>query len=138
VVADSNNIFLTVDTEQNARTGQSSAGIPVVDTRKATTALVLKDGQIAVIGGLRRQETTKEIRQVPLLGSLPLLGNLFKSRNTVTRNSELVVLLSPHIDKGEPLPEALAARYRAAHERPLLSGTDASGLGMPGKKNRRK
>ncbi len=138
VVADSNNIFLTVDTEQNVRTGESAAGIPVTDTRRATTALVLKDGQIVVIGGLRRQESTKEVRQVPLLGDLPLLGNLFKSTNTVTRNSELVVLLSPHIDKGEPLPEPLAARYNAAHSRSLLAqpvGDDGPGADEPGKRN---
>jgi type II secretory pathway component GspD/PulD (secretin) len=125
VVADSNNIFLTVDTEQNVRTGQSTDGVPVVDTRGATTSLVLGDGQIVIIGGLRRQEKTKEVKQVPILGDLPILGNLFKSTSTATYNSELVVLLSPHIDKGGPLPPPIAGKYHAAHDQALLSGGDA-------------
>lgn len=121
IVADSNNIFLTVDTEQNVRTGQSAAGIPVVDTRRVTTDLVLKDSQVVIIGGLRRQESTKETRQIPLLGDLPLLGGLFRSTDRVTRHSELVVLLSPHIDRGEPLPAPIAAKYDAARGHSLLS-----------------
>ncbi len=124
VIADANNIFLTVDTEQNVRTGESADGVPVVDTRRATTSLVLKDGQVVIIGGLRRQEQTKEVRQVPLLGDLPIIGNLFKSTNKVTYNSELVVLLSPHIDKGKPLPASIAAKYQAVHSGALLSEGD--------------
>lgn len=125
VVADSNNIFLTVDTEQNVRTGQSTDGVPVVDTRGATTSLVLGDGQIVIIGGLRRQEKTKEVKQVPILGDLPILGNLFRSTSRATYNSELVVLLSPHIDKGGPLPPPIAGKYHAAHDQALLSGGGA-------------
>lgn len=122
VVADSNNIMLTVETEQNVRTGQSESGIPVVDTRRATTSLVLKDSQIVVIGGLRRQESTKEVRQIPLLGDVPLLGNLFKSTRKIVHQSELVVLLSPHIDRGEPIPEPIIARYEALKDSAPLSG----------------
>ncbi len=121
IIADSNNIFLTVDTEQNVRTSQSADGVPVVDTRRASTALSLRDGQTVIIGGLRREEKTREVRQVPLLGDLPIVGNLFKSTNRVTHNSELVVLLSPHIDKGEPLPKPIAARYEAMHSRTPLA-----------------
>lgn len=121
IVADSNNIFLTVDTEQNVRTGQSSDGVPVVDTRRANTAVSLKDGQTVVIGGLRREEVTKEVSQVPLLGDLPILGGLFRSTSKVRHNSELVVILSPHIENSEPLPPAVAARYDAVREGSLLS-----------------
>jgi type II secretory pathway component GspD/PulD (secretin) len=113
VVTDGNNIFLTVDAEQNARTGESAKGVPVVDTRHATTALLLRDGQTIVIGGLRRVEKTKEINQVPILGDLPLIGLLFRSTTVVSNRSELVVLLSPHIYANEPVPPAVTA----AHDR---------------------
>ncbi len=108
-VTDSNSIFVTVDTEQNVRTGVSEQGVPVVDTRKANTSLLLEDGQIVVMGGLRRQEKTQEVSQVPLLGDLPLIGYFFKSRKNVTNKSELVVLLSPHIDRGQLVPNHIAA-----------------------------
>ncbi len=121
VVTDGNDIFLTVSAEQNVRTGQSEQGVPVVDTRQATTALLLRDGQMVVIGGLRREEKTEQISQVPLLGDLPIIGNLFKNTKTVTSESELVVLLSPHIDRGRPAPAHVAAKYEYMRNRSLLS-----------------
>ena len=100
-ITDGNNIFLTVDTEQNVRTSMSAGGVPVVDTRRATTSLLLDDGQIVVFGGLRREETTNEISQIPILGDLPIIGLLFRSTEVTVHRSELVVLLSPHIDRGQ-------------------------------------
>ena len=124
-VTDSNDIFLNVSTEQNVRTGQSDQGVPVVDTRQATTSLLLKDGQIVVIGGLRRVEETEEISQIPLLGDLPLIGHLFKSTTTVKNESELVVLLSPHIDRGQSVSADILARYQAVREDSLISRKQA-------------
>lgn len=120
-VTDGNNIFVAVTAEQNVRTGMSEQGVPVVDTRRANTSLLLEDGQIVVMGGLRRQEKTLEVSQIPLLGDLPVIGHLFRSRRTVTNRSELVVLLSPHIDRGEPVPGPVAARYEAIRGASLLS-----------------
>ena len=120
-ITDGNNIFLTVDTEQNVMTSESTTGVPVVDTRKATTSLMLKDGQIVVIGGLRRQETTKEVDQIPILGDIPLVGLLFKYTNTVINNTELIVFLSPHIYKeGEPIPKDMMSKFNEINDKPML------------------
>ena len=120
-ITDENDIFLTVNTEQNVKTSESVSGVPVVDTRRARSSLLLKDGQIVIFGGLRRQEKTKEVDQVPLLGDLPIVGALFKSTNTVIKNSELIVFLSPHIYRGEPIPDEAMAKFREIKERPMLS-----------------
>ena len=120
-VTDGNSIFLTVDTKQNVKTSESRNGVPVVDTRQAQTSLLLNDGQIVAIGGLRRRENTKKVDQIPILGDLPIIGALFKSTITVTSNSELVVLLSPHIYKGEPIPSAAMAKYSEIKNRPELA-----------------
>ena len=120
-ITDGNNIFLTVDTEQNVMTSESAGGVPVVDTRKASTSLLLKDGQIVVIGGLRRQQTTKEVNQIPILGDIPIIGLLFKYTNTVINNTELIVFLSPHIYKeGEPIPEDEMLKFEEITDRPML------------------
>ena len=118
-LTDGNDILLTVDTEQNVQVGTTTP--PRVDTRKARTSLLLKDGEVVVFGGLRRQEKTKEVDQIPILGDLPIIGGLFKSTNTVVKNSELIVFLSPHIYKGEPIPEEEMAKFKEISERPLLS-----------------
>ena len=101
-LVDSNNILLTVEPEQNVATGESDTEVPIIDTRRAKTTLLLRDGQVVILGGLRRREKTKEVDQIPILGDLPIIGVLFKSTSTVVKNSELVVFLSPHIYKGEP------------------------------------
>ncbi|MBN2181859.1 MAG: hypothetical protein JW715_08075 [Sedimentisphaerales bacterium] len=119
-LTDANDILLKVITEQNVATGQSDTEVPIIDTRKADTSLLLSDGQVVVLGGLRRQEKTKEIDQIPFLGDLPIIGNLFKNTNTVVKNSELIVFLSPHIYRGEPVPEDAMSKYRQITEKPVL------------------
>ncbi len=120
-LTDSNDILLTVDATQNVATGQSDTEIPIVDTRKAKTSLLLRDGQVVILGGLRRQEKTKEVDQIPFISQVPLIGELFKSTNTVVKNSELIIFLSPHIYKGEPIPEDAMEKFREISQRPLLS-----------------
>jgi len=118
-LTDGNDILLTVDAEQNVQVGTTTP--PRVDTRKARTSLLLGDGQVVILGGLRRQEKTKEVDQIPILGDIPLLGLLFKSTDTVVKNSELIVFLSPHIYKGEPMSEDEMAKFKEISERPMLS-----------------
>ena len=118
-LTDSNDILLTVDAEQNVQVGTTTP--PRVDTRKAKTSLLLGDGQLVVLGGLRRQEKTKEVDQIPILGDLPIIGELFKSTNTVVKNSELIVFLSPHIYKDEPIDAEAMAKFKEIKDKPMLS-----------------
>lgn len=119
-VTDGNNIYLDVQATQNVAIGESIKLVPVVDTREANTSLLLRDGQTVILGGLRREEKTKQVNQVPLLGDLPLIGLLFRSVNTVTSRTELVVLLSPHICTTEAVPEEVTARVEAMKSRSPL------------------
>ncbi len=121
ILIDANSIFLTVDAEQNVKTGESNTEVPIVDTRKAHTSLLLKDGQVVIMGGLRRQEKTEEIDQIPILGDLPIIGALFKSTNTIVKNSELIVFLSPHIYKNEPISKEEMAKFKELKDKPMLS-----------------
>jgi type II secretory pathway component GspD/PulD (secretin) len=120
IVTDDNDIFLTVSSEQSVKTGDSEGGIPVVDSRKANTSLLLKDGQTVVIGGLRREEKTRQVNQIPLLGDLPLIGFLFRSTTEGKSKSELVVLLSPRLSQGGIVPAEAAARVENVHREDWL------------------
>jgi type II secretory pathway component GspD/PulD (secretin) len=121
IVTDDNDIFLTVSSEQSVKTGDSADGIPVTDSRKIDTSLLLKDGETVVIGGLRREEKTRQVSQIPLLGDLPLIGFLFKSTTVGKSKSELVVLLSPQLSRGGPVPTEAAARIENVHREDWLS-----------------
>jgi type IV pilus assembly protein PilQ len=113
-------IFLQVDTEQKIETGTSDTDVPIVDARVTNTSLLLKDGQVVAIGGLRRRERTKLVDQVPFLGDLPMVGFLFRSTRIVEVNSELVVFLSPHIYNDEPLTQEQMNRFNELKDRPPL------------------
>ena len=128
-ITDDNKIFLTIEAMQNVRTGASDTGVPLVDTREANTELLLQDGQIVVMGGLRRKETTDEVDQIPFLGDIPVLGFLFKYNNTIVRDTELIVFISPHIYKdNEPIPEDAMEKFREIKDRPFLSLSKETGL----------
>jgi len=119
-LTDDRGIFLTVEAEQNAEVGESDTEIPIIDTRKAKTSLLLKDGQVVILGGLRRKLKSKEIDQIPIIGDLPIIGELFKNTRTTVKNSELVVFLSPHIYKGEAIADDEKAKYDEITNRPML------------------
>ena len=70
---------------------------PVIDSRSADTVVVVPDGQTAVIGGLMENNKTQADSKIPLLGDIPLLGNLFKRKVKQTTKTELIIFLTPHI-----------------------------------------
>ncbi len=121
-------ILMNVNAEQSVKTGSSivtggpgATGTPIVDTRKIQSSLLMNDGQILVIGGLRRKTTQKQTNQLPLLGDLPIVGYAFKSTDTICNSSELLVLLSPHIYNSEKPTEAQMEKFNEITQRPLLT-----------------
>ena len=82
--------------------------IPAISTRRAETEIELKDGQSFGIAGLMDQRTTINLSKIPGIGDIPILGQLFRSRTINKSNSELMVLVTPHIVdpvmQGAPAP----------------------------------
>jgi pilus assembly protein CpaC len=76
--------------------------IPALRTRKAETTVELKDGEVLVIGGLMMEEETDNVRRIPLLGHIPLLGMLFSDTQKSTTQSELLFVVSAHIIRALP------------------------------------
>lgn len=76
---------------------QKTATAPVLDVKQSSGLVRLRDGEIALIGGLIQDEYSETERKVPLLGDIPWLGRLFKGTYTAKQKSELVIFLSPRI-----------------------------------------
>lgn len=72
---------------------------PTITKRSTKTAVVVKDNQIVVIGGLMQETDEENITKVPLLGDIPLLGYLFKNKSVSKKKTNLLVFLNPHIIK---------------------------------------
>jgi general secretion pathway protein D len=68
-----------------------------VQTANIEGVVVAQDGLTVAIGGLIRSSVSKDESKIPLLGDLPIIGNVFKDRKEVTRRSELILLITPHI-----------------------------------------
>ena len=78
-------------------TNGSPIGAPIINIRSAHTVVVTPDGQTVVIGGLMQNQKTQTESKIPLLGDIPLLGNLFKRKLKQDVKTELLIFLTPHI-----------------------------------------
>src|SRR6266567_5484141 len=76
------------------------SGIPALDTESAETKVTVADGGTVVIGGIIVSAQRTDITQVPLVGSLPLIGHLFKRTAVSTTSQELMFFLTPRIIPG--------------------------------------
>ncbi len=91
-------IFLNVDVENTIPDfGNEVLGNPTLVTQQATTQVLVTDGGTVVIGGVIQSNNSLLIEQVPLLGSIPYLGNLFKHRAVKTADQELIFFITPRI-----------------------------------------
>jgi len=75
-------------------------GIPALDTQSAETKVLVPDGGTVVIGGIIITSQRVDITEVPIVGSLPLIGNLFKRTNVSITSQELLFFLTPRIIPG--------------------------------------
>ena len=91
-------IFMNVDVENTTPNfSVQVAGNPELITQQATTQVLVTDGGTVVIGGVIQTQDTVNKDQVPILGDLPLLGNLFKRKSVSTTTQELIFFITPRI-----------------------------------------
>ena len=117
--------MMTIEPEQSIDAGTASttsnSEVPVVDKRSAKTTLLMENNQVVIMGGLRTKETTITRNQIPLLGDLPLIGFLFANNQEVVKNSELIVMISPHIQNGNGVNEEQMEKFNELKNMPMLS-----------------
>lgn len=77
--------------------------LPVIDTREIESVLRIKSGQTAILGGLMKDEVNLKRSAVPILGNIPLLGEVFNNFNHSKKKSELIILLRPLVIKENQL-----------------------------------
>ncbi|MGH8371619.1 MAG: type II secretion system secretin GspD, partial [Gammaproteobacteria bacterium] len=90
-------IQLKIDAVVSNLTGASVGGQPVTNTREIKTNVMAQDREIVVLGGLIDRNLIESEQRVPVLGSIPLLGNLFRYRSTQNTKSNLMVFIQPTI-----------------------------------------
>jgi len=98
--------YVTLETEITvSEATPSSVGIdanelgPTFNKTMVTNNVVVKDGTTGVIGGLIRETASHTGNEIPVLGDLPLLGWLFRTKNDTRKKQNVVILITPHIIK---------------------------------------
>ena len=115
---------LSIPISANAN-GTGTINAPVIDIRSADTVAVTPDGLTVVIGGLMQTTKTETDTKIPLLGDIPLLGNLFKRTQKSDAKTELIIFLTPHIVAAPTELAALTAKEREQVGR--FQGVDRGG-----------
>ena len=137
-VIDDNHISLRLTTEVSAMDKSVEVnGIMGFKTRNTTTTVEMRDGQSFAIAGLLQDDFGDSVEQVPWLGDVPILGALFRSSDFVRRQSELVIIITPHLVKpvsGEALSMPTDRMRVPTEEELFLLGTieGSSSLGGSG------
>ncbi|MCG3146580.1 MAG: hypothetical protein PCFJNLEI_00011 [Verrucomicrobiae bacterium] len=93
-------VTLEVSPEAGSQSGVASfqgIDIPVIDNRSASTTVLIKSGSTLAMGGLMRQDTSDKYTKVPVLGDIPLVGALFRSKSLSKTKRELLIFLTPTI-----------------------------------------
>ncbi len=100
----------------------TSQNYPILSQREATTSATVKDGDSFVIGGLLQQNDISSVAKTPFLGDLPLVGGFFRNRQDQSSNTNLYIIVTPHILKNganpppaRPLPSPLPTLPSITH-----------------------
>jgi type IV pilus assembly protein PilQ len=78
---------------------QGGGTVPSIVTKNITTQIIVNNGDTAVIGGIYEEEIRNDADKVPLLGDMPVLGNLFKTTSKSSNKTELLIFLTPRVVK---------------------------------------
>ena len=90
------NVILDVDVTKDSRGETTSQGI-AINTKHVKTQVLVENGGTVVIGGIFEQVEQDTVTQVPMLGDIPVLGNLFKTRSRVANKQETLVFITPKV-----------------------------------------
>lgn len=90
------NIILDLDVNKDSRGETTSQGV-AIDTKHVKTQILIENGGTVVIGGIFEMEETNQENKIPLIGDVPVVGNLFKSRTKESTKREMLVFITPKV-----------------------------------------
>ena len=100
----------------------------ITNKRSIKTSVLVDDGEIIVLGGLISDDLTESVSKVPVLGDVPVLGNLFRSRDTRKVKTNLMVFLHPVILKGDKRQVHTSSKYNYIRAKQVAGKADGVNL----------
>lgn len=98
-ISQSGRVLLDIEQEVSSVVPTTTSGIdsPTIRQRRVKTTVVVNDGEALVLGGLIQDSKTLNRKQVPIVGDIPILGNVFKDKENEIGKTELVIMITPHV-----------------------------------------
>lgn len=90
-------IIMDIKVNKDSVNRNCGASEPCIDTKRLDTKAMVENGGTLILGGIYEEENSEGVRKVPLLGDIPVVGNLFKSRSRNTSKKELLIFITPRI-----------------------------------------
>lgn len=91
-------LLLHLQVNQDAKSRDTSKdGIPLIDTRRISTNVLINNGETVVLGGIYERNKSNSITRIPFISEVPLIGDLFKHRRIRDERSELLIFVTPRI-----------------------------------------
>ena len=97
-ILNNDSIIMTVEVQKDAvRNIPEITGIPAIDTKRVKTQVRVNNGETLVLGGIFDGDENSVVNKVPVLGDIPVLGNLFKTTTKENSKTELIIFITPRI-----------------------------------------
>ncbi|MDO8437266.1 MAG: type IV pilus secretin PilQ family protein [Nitrosomonadaceae bacterium] len=94
-----NNVIMNLNVNQDSIGTITATGVPTINTKQITTQVLVENGGTVVIGGIFSRDENTLTNRVPLLGDIPLLGNVFRNNARRDNKTELLIFVTPRILK---------------------------------------
>ena len=92
-----NKVILDLEVSKDARGDLAAGGQPAINTSSVNTQVLVSNGETVVLGGIFEQNTAESVNKVPLLGDIPILGYLFRTKSKINNKRELLIFVTPKI-----------------------------------------
>ncbi|MGE3843766.1 MAG: secretin N-terminal domain-containing protein, partial [Vicinamibacterales bacterium] len=109
-------VSLTLKIEVSNISGEGFGGLPTFGNRSITTTIRLRDGETNMLAGLIRDEERRVARGIPGLSDLPVLGRLFAANRLETQETDIILVLTPHIVRVLDVNESDLRAFRVGRE----------------------
>jgi type IV pilus assembly protein PilQ len=90
-------LLMELQINQDADSGRDVQGVPIITTKAIDTNVLVNNGQTIVLGGIYQQSKSNTVTRIPFLGTLPVVGHLFRSDDIKSKNEELLIFITPRI-----------------------------------------
>jgi general secretion pathway protein D len=113
-VGEDGRVLLEVEQEVSDVVDRKASGIdsPTIQQRRIKTTVTVRDGETIILAGLMQDKSTRNRDQIPIIGSIPFVGNAFKNKTDTINRTELLIAITPQVIRDDSQLSAATSEFR--------------------------